>query len=466
MLNTVYILVPIAAAFCAVFIRFFQRYSKTKGKPDLFFGIACFFWILPTIFGILIAVGTALNNLPLAILFYQFSTTTGVSAYVFLNMFAIALAKPGEKMRGIWISFACSLAITFIVWAFNPSVAGVISGTTEFTLTSTYKSPYGLPLVETVLALMGVMAIYPAYLFFHILKSTKERGIKIKSLLMGIGLLIATVAYAIEVTDAISYLYMPIYRPMIFVGIFILIFGYNMPKMIERKLTGHILEDEESVKSFVEKFFVEPVAPSIRAQPHALSKTLGLNHQLMVGKKILLEFDPASHYEKVIQDFVTEALANVEPTFIFTRRGSGIHSFLSAQKAVKFLCLTQQVTVPREFSENEMLLPSNDTSLMLAALDQTLKAHPDDKISMVFDSLSDLVLSFGFEKTYNFVKYSMDMLSSPRITVLFLLNQTAHDPQVSSSLRGLFSNQVSIGKVGIQTVKLPKAETQVQETKS
>jgi len=178
----------------------------------------------------------------------------------------------------------------------------------------------------------------------------------------------------------------------------------------------------------------------------------------MVGRKILLEFDPASHYEKVIHDFVTEALSNVESTFVFTRRSSSIHSYLSVQKTVKFLCLTQQVKVPRELSENEMLLPSNDTSLMLDALDQTLKTHPDDKISIVFDSLSDLVLSFGFEKTYNFLKYSMDMLSSPRITALFLLNQTAHDPNVSSSLRGVFSNQISIEKDGIHVIKLPKTE--------
>jgi len=94
-------------------------------------------------------------------------------------------------------------------------------------------------------------------------------------------------------------------------------------------------------------------------------------------------------------------------------------------------------------------------------LDQTLKTHPDDKISIVFDSLSDLVLSFGLEKTYNFVKYAADMLSSPRITALFLLNQTAHNPNVLSSLRGLFSNQISIEKDGIHAIKLPKTETAI-----
>ena len=104
-----------------------------------------------------------------------------------------------------------------------------------------------------------------------------------------------------------------------------------------------------------------------------------------------------------------------------------------------------------------MLLPSNDTSLMLDVFDKTLKAHPQGVVNVVFDSLSDLVSSAGFEKTYRFMRYAVEMLASPRNTVLFLLNQNAHDPKVASSLRGLFSDQISFGKEGMQTVKLSKA---------
>ncbi len=462
--GTVYVLGGITVIFLAMYIRLIQRYSKTKDKPSLYFGITCFCFALPAILGVLIAAATNVNDLPLATLFYRFSTTAGVSAYVFENMFAIALAKPNEKMRGAWIAFTSFLAIAFIVWAFNPVAEGVIGGTTEFTLTSTYKAPYGLPLIETILILMAVMAVYPISLFFHIAKDTKERIIKIKSLLMGIGLSVASVAYSIEVTDAISYQFMPIYRPMIFIGCLTLLFGYMMPKRIERMLAGRAPVRAESVESFVEQFFVHPVAPSTQSQLNVFSKTLGLNHQQMVGRKILLEFDPESRYEKAIQDFAAEALANVEPIVVFTRRGSAIHSSLSEQKAVKFFCLTLQVSVPKEFSENEMLLPSNDISMMLDVFDKTLKTHPKNVINVVFDSLSDLVLSVGFEKTYRFMRYAIEMLSSPRNTVVFLLNQTAHDPKVTSSLRGLFNNQISFTKDGIKTVKLPKTQLIITET--
>ncbi|MFQ5999391.1 MAG: hypothetical protein ACE5J6_01300, partial [Candidatus Bathyarchaeia archaeon] len=243
-IGTVYVLVAIIAVLITMHLRLIRRYSKTKDKPSLYFGICCLLWATPAVFGMLIAVATALNNLPLAKLFYQVSTTSGILGFLFLNFFAITMTKSDEKTRGIWIPLIAILIITFIVWASNPIESGVIGGTTEFTLTSMYKAPYGLPLIETVIALMIVMAIYPIYLFFRIAKDTKERIIKIKSLLMGIGLLIATNAYSIEATDAISYRYMPVYRPMIFVGIFILGFGYLMPKWLERKLVGRVLVGE------------------------------------------------------------------------------------------------------------------------------------------------------------------------------------------------------------------------------
>jgi hypothetical protein len=90
--------------------------------------------------------------------------------------------------------------------------------------------------------------------------------------------------------------------------------------------------------------------------------------------------------------------------------------------------------------------------------------HLNGRVPTGVDSLSDLVLSVGFEKTYRFMRYAVEMLASPRNTVLFLLNQNTHDPKVTSSLRGLFSNQIPFGKEGIQTVKLSKTELGKIET--
>jgi len=370
-------------------------------------------------------------------------------------MFAVAMIKNDAKW-GIWVSSVAFSVILLIVWVVNPAVEGVVGGTTEFTLTSLYKAPYGLPLIETVIALMVLLASFPIYLFLHGAKAEENIVIRTKSVLMSIGMVIASIAYSIEVTGAVPYTYMAIYRPLIFVGAFVMYFSFMTPKQLEKKIAGLAPKSDKLVKSFIEEFFVSEVAPTERGQEPLFSKTFKLSHRQMVGRRILLEFDPASHYEQVIRDFAVEALGHLEPIVIFTRRGSAIHSSLGDEKAVKFFCLTQQVSAPKEISENEMLLPSNDTSLMLDVFDKTLKAHPQGVVNVVFDSLSDLVLSVGFEKTYRFMRYAVELLASPRNLVLFLLNQNAHDPKVTSSLRGLFSDQMSFGKEGIQTIRLSR----------
>ncbi len=453
--GTVYVLGGIAVVFLLMCTHLYRRYAKSKDKPSLYFAITCLLWALAAIFGIVIAVATSLNNGPLTVLFYRASTTSGILAYLFGVFFAAAMTK-SEARRGVWVSSVAFLVIISIVWIVNPAVEGVVGGTTEFTLTSLYKTPYGLPLIEAIIVLMVVLASPQIYMFINGGRFTEDRLVKTKSYLMSVGMVIASTAYIIEVTGAIPHTYMPIYRPMIFVGAFVMYFSFMTPKLFERKIIGITPVSEKLVKSFVEEFFVPEIAPTAKGQEHTFSKTFRLNHQQMVGRRILLEFDPASRYEKVIQDFAAEALAHLEPMVIFTRRGSAIHSSLQEQKAVKFFCLTQQVSAPKEFSENEMLLPSNDTSLMLDVFDKTLKAHPQGVVNVIFDSLSDLILSVGFEKTYRFMRYAVELLASPRNTVLFLLNQNAHDPKVASGLRGLFSDQMSFGEEGIQTVKLSR----------
>lgn len=188
----------------------------------------------------------------------------------------------------------------------------------------------------------------------------------------------------------------------------------------------------------------------------AFSKSVGLTHQQMLGRKILLEFDPTSTYEKAIEDLVKESLANVEPILIFTPRGSVIHTTL-AKQPVKFF-LTSEIPVPKIVSENEVLLPANNPPLILDSLNKMVEAHPHGGFCLVFDGFSELLLSGGFEKTYKFVRYALEMLYSERVTAVFLLNGNAHDPKIVASLREIFDNRVAYRQEGMQALKLPKAE--------
>jgi hypothetical protein len=456
MISTVFVLGAIFFVFMAMQFHLFRRYRKTGAEPSLYLGVTCFLWALASFFGILISITTSLNILSLTVLFYRISTTSGLLAYVFLNLFAIAMLKSYGKKRKIWIILIPFFIVILIIWVFDPVVEGIVRGTTEFTLPSLYKNPKGLPLIEAVFVSMVVIAIYPVYLLFQISKATKDPVVKLKSLLMGIGMFVGTMAYAVEVTSAVSYRYMPIYRPMIFVGAFLLYFGYMMPKSIQRKLLSRVQINAELVDSFIEEFFRYRVTPNVKIRSNAFSESIGLTHEQLRGRKFVLEFDPSSHYEKFIQDFINEALVNGEPIVVFTRRGSPVYAHLRQQKGVKFFCMSQQISGPRIFSETEVHLPLNNTPLILNVFDKLLRSHPEQRVNLVFDSLSDLLLSVGFEKTYKFMMAAAEILAPVTVTAVFLLNRYAHDAEVKSSLIGLFGDQISFGKNGIETVKLSK----------
>jgi len=172
----------------------------------------------------------------------------------------------------------------------------------------------------------------------------------------------------------------------------------------------------------------------------AFSKRIDVPHQELLGRKILMEFDPTCDYEEIVEDFAKEALANLEPTYIFTSSNSTVHQSLAEQRTIKFFLMSISASTPKTMAENEIVLPAQSTSLILDSLNKILETHTSANVFLVFDNLSELLMSVGFDSVYKFLIYAMDILFSEKITALFLLNPSAHEPTVVSRIRGLFSN--------------------------
>jgi len=185
----------------------------------------------------------------------------------------------------------------------------------------------------------------------------------------------------------------------------------------------------------------------------AFSKKIDLAHQKLLGQEFLLEFDPTSNYERVVEDFADEAMANVKPVVVFTSRTGAVRACLARKRAVKFFLMSFSTSTPESISENEILLPANNTALILDSLSKVLETRHEENVFLVFDSLSELVASTGLEKTYSFLHYVLDMLSSANATALFLLNTSAHEPKVVSCIRELFHNQLTCKEDQLKVVK-------------
>lgn len=184
------------------------------------------------------------------------------------------------------------------------------------------------------------------------------------------------------------------------------------------------------------------------------SRSIGLDHQRLVGRKILVEYDPISNYEKIVDSLAKESRANVEPVFVFTSSTSPIHTHLAGRPAVKFFSTSLSTSAPESISESEVLLPAKSVSLILEALSKVLETYTDGNVCFVFDILSQLLTTLGSEKTLIFLRHALDMLSSEKITGLFLLNTGAHQPEVAFQIRGLFQNLLAHKEDGLEIVKI------------
>jgi len=227
--------------------------------------------------------------------------------------------------------------------------------------------------------------------------------------------------------------------------------GINVERMSEaqvRDILKALSGGETAVTRFID--LIEYV--------DAFSKSIGLSHKELIGRKCLLEFDPTSEYERIVEDFVKECVANVEPTYVFTPTTSPLHKRLAKQFPTKFFLMDMSTSTIQPRSENEVFIPANNTDLILDSIDKIMETYSNTNMSIVFDGLSDLLTSLEPERAFTFLRHVLQTLSSERTTAIFLLNPSAHDPKTVSRLRSMFYDQMVYRKVGLQAIKLSKIE--------
>jgi hypothetical protein len=173
----------------------------------------------------------------------------------------------------------------------------------------------------------------------------------------------------------------------------------------------------------------------------------------VLGKEFLLEVDPSVKYEESIRDLALELGTKQYLLFVFTSRGSPVYNSLSGMENVRFFTMTTRVSYPKPGDlPTEVLVPANDQSVLLNVIDKAITTNPDLKFGLVFDSITDLILSAGLETTYKFLKQAIEMASSHAITAIFLFTSGAHTGREESIIRNLFSNQLSYasGQLSVQ----------------
>jgi len=201
---------------------------------------------------------------------------------------------------------------------------------------------------------------------------------------------------------------------------------------VDRKLGADCGADGHFTKPLVPEALIAEVTRQLhQVRAEKFSRRLGIDHGKLMGKKILLEFDPSSTYDRFVRDFGLECVAQGEVVVVLTKRGSAIGQAFEGDKGVELIEVTPD--------------------LMLSPI---LEKHRGQSLSLVYDNLTDLALSTNPQTAYKFASNAIERLSDSKTTAILLLNPAAHDQKDTYSLKGLFSSQVAYGKQGITNVRI------------
>jgi CheY-like chemotaxis protein len=182
---------------------------------------------------------------------------------------------------------------------------------------------------------------------------------------------------------------------------------------------------EESLTEAVKKYLHE-------ARWEKFSRQLGTDHKGLLGRKILIEYEPSAHYERLVRDFTNECVSHAEAAIVLTRVGNPVYNAVEGDEGIERV--TQGMPTPM--------------------LSELLKGREKKQLGIVFDSITDLVVGRGMQSAYQYLQNAIGVLVSQPTTVIFLLNPSAHEQTVSHSLRGLFGNRATYGKEGLVAVAL------------
>jgi hypothetical protein len=201
---------------------------------------------------------------------------------------------------------------------------------------------------------------------------------------------------------------------------------------VDIKLTKDAGADGHLVKPFTPDGLVSTVNQQLdKSRPKKFYEQLGVENSDVKGKKFLFEFDPFTPYERLIRDFAMGSVANKEAIVVVSPNGTSIRKTLENEKKVKMIDLTPDTMISSIINET-----------------------PKGPLNLVYDSLTDLILSTQPQSAYLFVRNSLKLMADPRITALFLLNPSAHEEKDVYGLRGLFSSRIVYSRDGVNSIKL------------
>lgn len=201
---------------------------------------------------------------------------------------------------------------------------------------------------------------------------------------------------------------------------------------VDRKLSSEAGASSHLTKPFNNAGLITEVKRCLNeSRGWKFSRTLGVEHSKLAGRKMLLEVEPPAQYERTVRDFALECSFLRESVVVMTKSTSGLRQVLDGDQGINFVELESASQIPPLLHDFE------------------------GPLSVVIDGLTDVMMAGDKNGgMYGFAQQVLQTLNEPRVTCLFLLNPSAHDPIEVARVRGLFSNHLLCGKEGLGITRL------------
>jgi hypothetical protein len=124
---------------------------------------------------------------------------------------------------------------------------------------------------------------------------------------------------------------------------------------------------------------------------------------------------------------------------LITRAGSNLHQEIQHRGNAEIYLLSMSTLAPiTKSAEGLVVISLTQTALIVEAVRRTLEKNPLSTV--IFDNLTQLVNTIGFEKTYALIHTLFDVVPPyPNARIVFLVNKNAHKPHEIQSIANMFN---------------------------
>ena len=345
------------------------------------------------------------------------------------------------RRRGHALTFAAFMAYVGFVEGYllvgTPFSPAQITNIAGVTLYDTVFSSYYVDLLFVVLL---IFMVYPSLQLILSRRRTSDKGVR-RALLI---LPICWSAIGLEFLIFNGYL--------LILGIDASSLGYLIGAAVFL-VTARIFRQATTFATLFAATTTSAVAATAQGTT-GFSSRAGFPAGFAGGRLLLLETSSTTSYEETISEFVKEMTSAGSSAFVFTSKGSPVYNAVGRQPGVRVYVFSASVSYPKE-TENpdEILVPASDPPILLDVLDKIVTINPGAKITVVYDSLSDMILSMGLQESYKFIRQANAILNLPNIATMFLLTLGAHEEQTVSLIKSLFPYHLVVDDAGLRVTR-------------